>query len=443
MDAGPSGYRHVMSSAWSLIGGWLPSSIQLISVGALAYAIDWRSRRWRLVLLPTCALLGVAGAVTAHLLMQSIGMAGEPAPWPLWAWIAVTTLAAGLAVLGWPRRGWWYRNATVFAASFCLLSTGLVINQWIGYFPTVATAWSQLAARPLPGELDLADALAMRSDDVQPSSGRLVKIETGSAASGFVHRPEWVYLPPAWFSRATTSSLPAVMMIGGEFNTPADWARAGDALSTVDAFAASHSGSAPVLVFADPSGGFTVDTECVNGVRGNAADHLVMDLVPYVVSTFGVSRDPARWATAGFSSGGTCALNLAVMHPGVFGGFLDVAGDERPNVGTDAQTVQRLFGGDRRAWQAFDPRSSITSHGPYSSTFGLFVVPRPRPGGDDGDALAAHRLCTLAVSRGIVCTVTTVPGHHDWPFAGAAFEAALPWLAGQLHTPSTSLAAPP
>lgn len=433
------GYRQSMS----LMHGWVPLGIQLLSAVALVYAIGWRNRRWRLVSLPACAAFGVAMAILVHRLMESSGIAGEPAPRPLWPWVAATGLAVGVAVVGWPGSSWWRRNAAVFAASFCLLSSGLVVNGWIGYFPTVSTAWSQLTGRPLPGQTDLASAIAMRSDGVRPATGRTIEVTTGDAASGFRHRTEWVYLPPAWFSRAPIPHLPTVMMIGGEFNTPADWVRAGEAVATVDAFAASHGGMAPVLVFADPSGGFAVDTECVNGVRGNAADHLTKDVVPHMISTFGVSADRDQWAVAGFSSGGTCALNLAVMHPDLFAGFLAIAGDDRPNTGTDAQTVERLFGGDRDAWRAFDPRHTIARHGVYASSWGLFTVPRRADSGVDRDAAAANGLCALAASRSIACTVTTLRGRHDWPFAAAAFKVALPWLAGQVQTPGVPTSAPP
>lgn len=64
-----------------------------------------------------------------------------------------------------------------------------------------------------------------------------------------------------------------------------------------------HDGNAPVLVFVDPSGEFGNDTECVNGSRGNVADYLTKDLVPYMASNFGVSRDPSRWSVVGFSMG--------------------------------------------------------------------------------------------------------------------------------------------
>jgi hypothetical protein len=64
------------------------------------------------------------------------------------------------------------------------------------------------------------------------------------------------------------------MMIGAESNTPSDWVRAGNAIVTVDRFAALHRRNAPVLVFTDTGGAFDVDTECVNRSRGNAAGSL-------------------------------------------------------------------------------------------------------------------------------------------------------------------------
>jgi S-formylglutathione hydrolase FrmB len=116
----------------------------------------------------------------------------------------------------------------------------------------------------------------------------------------FTHRGELVYLPPAYFRHQPPPTLPTVMMIGGEFNTPADWLRAGDAVTTIDKFAAAHGGNAPVFVFVDAGGTFNNDTECVNGPR-SSADHLTKDVVPYLIANFGVSpreqlgRGPGRW----------------------------------------------------------------------------------------------------------------------------------------------------
>lgn len=179
-------------------------------------------------------------------------------------------------------------------------------------------------------------------------------------------------------------------MIGGEFNTPADWIRAGDAVTTLDAFAAAHGGSAPVAVFADPTGGIAVDTECVNGPRGNAADHLVADLVPAVERAFHLGGQ-SKWGVVGFSSGGTCAVDLAVMHPEMFSAFVDIGGDIGPNAGTRAQTIDRLYGGDAEMWSRFDPSTAIARHGPYADLSGLFAVSTTAHSKAVGQAAAESR----------------------------------------------------
>ncbi|MGA8328725.1 MAG: alpha/beta hydrolase-fold protein [Mycobacterium sp.] len=431
----------------SLVHGWLPLVIQVVTVAALVRAIGWRSRRWRLVRIPLISVFGALTAIVAHWYLGFSGIASEPAPWQLWLWTALSGIAVATVVAGWRRARWTRRNLSVFAASFCLLCSGLAVNSWLGYFSTVSAAWNQLAARPLPDQVDRATLAQMRRSTVRPVTGALVAVTISAGPSGFGHREEFVYLPPAWFAGAAPPQLPTVMMIGGEFNTPADWVRVGDAVSTLDGFAAAHGGNAPVAVFVDATGSFDNDTECVNGPRGQAADHLIKDVVPYMITNFGVSASRAHWGVTGFSSGGTCAADLTAMHPDVFGAFIDIAGDIGPNAGTRAQTVERLYGGNLAAWSAFDPRTVITRHGRYTDVSGVFVVNAtdlsPRADQFNRYGQAAHSLCALGKANGINCSVVVLPGRHIWPFASTAFTITLPWLAGELNTPGAARAALP
>ena len=423
----------------SLMGGWLPVTVQLVAVIALVLSLRRRSQRWTSVMLPAVAASALLVALAAHWLLQSQGLASEPAPWHLWLWVALTALAAGVALTGWPGDRWSRRNLCVFATSMCLLGTGLNVNGWIGYFPTTQGAWNQLSGAALDAEVDWPTALARQRGAMRSDNGAVVRVDIDAEASGFRHRPEYVYLPPAWFASDPPPQLPTVMMIGGQFNTPADWVRAGDAVRTLDAFADAHGGFAPVAVFVDSTGGFLNDTECVNGPRGNAADHLTKDVVPHLVSRFAVRPDRAGWAVAGFSTGGTCAVDLAVMHPDMFGAFVDIAGDVGPNTGTKDQTIDRLYGGDAAAWSEFDPTTVMTRHGQFTDLAGVFVVPDASPGDSDG----AHALCDVGADHGIECRVVPLPGRHVWPFGSTAFAATLPWLAGEIGTPGAKPVAIP
>jgi len=451
----------------SLMHGWVPGVVQAVSVTVLLLAIGWRSRRWRLLWVPAATAVGAAVAIWAHWYITAGGLADDPAPHLLWWWIASSGAATTIVVLGWRGAAWWRRGASLLAVPLCLLSTGLVLNLWVGYFPTVQTAWNQLTAGPLPDQTDLATVNAMAANGIRPSHGSLVPVTIPDDASHFKHRGELVYLPPAWFASSPPPELPTVMMIGGEFNTPADWARAGNAVKTIDELAAAHDGNAPVFVFVDSGGAFNNDTECVNGKRGNAADHLTKDVVPYMASSFGVSADASRWGIVGWSMGGTCAVDLTVMHPELFSAFVDIAGNMGPDAGTKAQTIARLFGGSTDAWEEFDPATVIRRHGRYDDVSGLFAISSDNVpkrfhslsvgadagaiglGGQDNirypndQTEAAHRLCKLGLANGIDCAIVAQPGKHDWPFASRAFAAALPWLVGELQTPEVPLIALP
>ena len=284
----------------------------------------------------------------------------------------------------------------------------IALNLWVGYFPTVQLAWNEVTAGPLPDETDMATVTDMQHKGTIPDHGALVPVDIPSDASHFKHRTELVYLPPAWFASNPPPKLPTVMMIAGEFNTPSDWPRTGNAIATIDSFAAAHGGNTPVFVFVDVGGSFNNDTECVNGPRGNVADHLTEDIPPYLVSVFGVSTDSANWGVVGWSMGGTCAVDLTVMHPELFSTFVDIAGDTGPNAGTKDQTIGRIFGGDAAAWAAYDPTTVINKHGPYHGVSGWFAISTDAPTQRRG-AGAAIRMRSDSAGRTPRATPVTRP----------------------------------
>ena len=435
----PDPLRHHLS----LMHGWIPITVQIVAAIALVAAIGWRNRRWRYTWLPWAALCGVAVTAATYWYIASEGLAGDPAPRGLWIWIGLSGAAAAVLIAGWRGAKWWRRGVAVTSLPLCLLCAALALNLWVGYFPTVETAWNQLTAGPLPDETDQVTVTAMQRRHQIPAKGTVVPAQISDGASGFKHRGELVYLPPAWYATNPPPSLPTIMMIGGEFNTPADWVRTGNAVSVADGFAAAHGGNAPVLVFVDAGGAFNNDTECVNGSRGNAADHLTKDVVPYMVSHFGVSAHHENWGIVGWSMGGTCAVDLAVMHPDMFSAFEDIAGDSAPNTGTKDQTIARLFGGNAAGYAAFDPTTVMSGHGMYTGVTGWFDINSQAA---MPQRSAANSLCALGSANGITCAVVVQTGKHDWPFASHAFDAALPWMAGQLGTPGAPkvpLPAPP
>jgi S-formylglutathione hydrolase FrmB len=454
---------HEFHRGISLLAGWFPLTVEIVTVVVLVTVIGWRTRRWRLIWVPVSAAVGVLVALAARTYMNSEGLASDPAPFTLWVWAAVFGGAIAVAVFGWRGTGWWRRGLSVFAVPLSLLAAAVSLNQWVGYYPSLQSAWGALTAGALPHQVDASALPSLRNTETD--TGKLVEVDIPDDASGFKHRSEYVYLPPAWFAGDTPPKLPVVMMIAGEFNTPADWMRSGNAMPIIDDYAKAHDGQTPIFVFVDVGGSFNNDTECVNGPRGNAADHLTKDVRPYIVSQYGASADPVNWAVVGWSMGGTCAIDLTVMHPDLFTTFEDIAGDHGPTAGTKEQTISRLYGGDAAQYDLFDPRAVMAKHGPYPNVAGWFEDtvkptnaddPRKRNGGhrpqagspsgfgghddvrDSDETGAAEDLCAAAKAVDISCTVHKIISFHTWQFAERAFSDALPWLAERVHTPATN-----
>ncbi len=440
----------------SLIDGPIPLLLQLLALIAIVVAIGrGRSRQWLLRWILVAVLVGVASAISAALYIRHQGWATGPISFGTMFWIGMFGFAVTVLIAGWRGNGWWRRLVSLLSVPLVMVCGMVAINAGTGYLPTVRAAWLRITGAEPEQFIDEAQLAALRQKGEIPTRGTAVRVSSPSDASGFAHRPEVVYLPPAWFASNPPPALPAVIMLAGEFGHPDDWLVSTNALQTLDKFAALHHGNAPVVVFPDIGGRFNNDTECVDGSRGNAAAHLTEDVVPYLISRFAVSSNRQNWGLVGWSSGGTCALLTAVRNPDMFRAFVWLDGTLGPNAGTREQTVARLFGGDQDAWAAFDPKTVITRHGPYDNLSAWLGVSDDTPTvhrdasttPPPDEALAgwdnfsethvpnAKKLCALLSGHNIECSVVGYPGGHHFSSAGNGFAAALPWLAGILGTP--------
>ncbi|KJS53808.1 hypothetical protein VM98_23040 [Streptomyces rubellomurinus subsp. indigoferus] len=414
----------------SLLDGWFPWTVQLLAVALLVASAARRDRAWLTRWGPIA--LGTAVALTALVAVAVLSFAGitDPIPFGVWLWSGVAIAALAVLGFGWRGARWWRRALAPPAALLALFCAANSVNIATGYYPTLDDAIGELTGEPLPDQITL-DQLA--SIHGKTKTGRIVQVDIPDTASGFAHRQELVYLPPAWFRSQSRPKLPVLEMIGGEFAAPDNWIRSGNAVRTADEFAAKHNGFAPILVFVDATGGFRVDTECVDGPHGNSESHLVKDVPPFVKKTFNAATDPHKWGVAGWSMGGTCAVDLTVEHPDVFTHFGDFSGDKGPYIGDKEHTVQELYGGDAGAWAAHDPLTVLAHHPKYQGVSGFFAQ------GDEehGQIESAKLLDAAARKDGIRTTTAVGSGKHTWQTGAASFAQALPWLAQQLGVPGT------
>ena len=412
----------------SLLGGWFPAVLDVVAVAALVVAVGWRDRQWRVRAVPMIVGGAAFGTlIAAYPAARLLGIT-DPLPFHVWLWFGAGLAALIVLAAGWRSARWWRRGTAVVAIALATLVFANQINQFVGYYPTISAAVNDWTHTPLPGQESMSGLAHDAGTAKLPPAGRLVAVNIPPTYSGFRHRQELVYLPPIWFRGRHRPTLPVVEMIGGERGGPGDWVRLGNAVQVSDDYAHRHHGYAPILVFTDSIARFNNDTECVNGPRGNSADHLDQDIPHFIEHTFDASRNPAQWAVAGFSMGGTCALDLVVEHPSTFTHFVDISGDLAPNSGDPAQTLADLYGGNVAAEHANEPLLVMHAHGRYRGVSGLFLTSTAEPRHQH----EAEELSQAAAKVDIWSRVEVSPGSHVWQFAGPAFATAYPWLANQL-----------
>jgi S-formylglutathione hydrolase FrmB len=403
-----------------LLNPALAVAVEVLAGIALAAAWWQPDRRWRARTLPVllgCVAL-LVGALAVTLRVTGTVTDRYPPTFALWFAAAFAAIGGLPAVLR--RPGTARRAAALLAVPLTLAGGLLLIDDEYGVWPTVADLAGRAAA-VAPPRLRLTPY----PSGVRPGKGVLVGLDVPATVSHFAHRPGSVYLPPAYFTRAR-STLPVLVMLGGVPGWPAQWPTAGRAVAIADGYAAAHDGFAPVLVFVDQNGATTRDTECVDGPQGNAETFLSVDVPAFVTGTLRVGHAASRWGVVGFSEGGTCALDLALVHPDVYHEVVDLGGDARPTLGGPARTLSALYGGSAAAEQAHDPVHLLATRR-YTGVSAWFAAGEADP----RKAVVARALAADAARAGITEHEFVGVGGHNWQFASAAFARILPELCQQ------------
>ena len=254
--------------------------------------------------------------------------------------------------------------------------------------------------------------------------GQLVTRVIPGRYSGFRARRALIYLPPV-LRREPHMRLPVLVLLHGTPGGPGDWVQKGGVARTMDAFAAAHGGRAPLVVMPDINGGQSADTECVDGLAGNAETYLTRDVPDYVRAHLPVIPSGRHWAIAGLSEGATCSLMLGLRHPNLFSTIGFFSGLARPTVGRSdnpAATVAQLFGGSRSSYDHHDPLW-LMRHGAHPS-LAVWLECGTR---DSRSEAALAGVAAAARGAGISTVVRFTPGGHQWSVWSATLEQFMPW----------------
>src|SRR5690348_4934569 len=244
-------------------------------------------------------------------------------------------LAAGAALYVLIRFANLFVRLGVGLLALVLAATGgmAVVNDYYGYYQS----WSQLSA-DLTGNYAQFTSTALGDRHIQNLDGRVLTVTLPGAQSG-ITRQGYVYLPPQYFQRAYAHTrFPVVELLHGTPSLASSWL----VHMHVDALAnqlISHRLMGPmVLVMPQTYSGSTYQ-ECLNSSHGQDDTYLTTDVRHDVLTRFRVARASSQWAVAGISSGGYCAANLALRHPGKWGAAGIISGYFRPTDGPAAAVL--------------------------------------------------------------------------------------------------------
>ncbi len=406
--------------------------VALLIVGSWGRLAQWHRWLIRLVILASVGL--ITGWVLGWMLSDVWNTFGVALSTPTRLWICITLASLGIAIGNlWTTR-WWAKLVAVATIPVLVLTGSLAINANIGEFRTIgdAVVGAQVPPLTLPRitqERPSSGPLwaSWESPSGMPSRGQVGTVTIPGTVSHFSARSAIVYLPPAALV-AAPPSLPVLIVLSGQPGQPSDIINKAGFAASLDAFARKHHGLAPIVVIPDQLGETNANPMCVDSPLGNSESYLTIDVPSWIKHHLSVITDRDDWAIAGFSQGGTCALQLGAGHPELFGSLFDISGELAPRHGSPSSTIDLGFGGSMARFEAATPLAIMSNRAPYADTVAIFAV-----GQDDSRFGPNQRILSSAATRaGMTTTTFEVPSAaHDWHCATAALVHGLTVLASR------------
>ncbi len=371
--------------------------------------------------------------------------------WPFFSVIVVFAGLSTLATLVLGRRlrrnrlSHWVARAglLVSAQAGAVLLVLVLINNSGGFY----TSWDDLTgggalaagpltqgpgvAGPAPGRQAMPDAHQPRrlpgGQRFAPDDRRFRKTMLTGAASG-VRGAVTVYTPPEYDDPAYAKhEFPVLMLLHGVPGTLSGWTGTGptsmNVEGVVDPLIAAKKMPPTVLVV--PFIGTVSSNTLCSDVPGrlHLDTWLTKDVRQMVLDNFRVSDSPDAWGAIGFSTGGFCAVKMAVQHPDLFHSAVSIAGD-------DFAGVPKPFGGDVALQERNSPLPLLRKGPPPPVSLLLMATE------DDKDCPASldRELESAASAPTVVAHQYAAHGGHTGSVWKKFQPAAFSWLGQHLHT---------
>ncbi|MEV5436760.1 alpha/beta hydrolase-fold protein [Streptomyces sp. NPDC052682] len=358
--------------------------------------------------------------------------------------LAAVLLFAGTVWL-WPRlarRGWRAvggRIGLLLATQLTIfVAVGLSANQAFGFYASWADLFGQetdqgvvvdhTAGSRSGGPLQVVDTLRVPGTAGGPRvSGQIQKVALVGRTT-HIATPAYVYLPPEYFQpRYRTRTFPAAVVLTGYPGTAEALVDKLRYPRTALRLAKDGRMQPMILVMLRPTVAPPRDTECVDIPRGPQTESFfARDLPDAVLAHYRVGREPGSWGIIGDSTGGYCALKLAMHHPGVYAAGAGLSAYYKAP--TDPTTGD-LFHGDK----ALKNRANLwwyLKHMPAPDTSLLVTSSRIGEANYQDTLKFIARVKATGLTR--ISSIILESGGHNFNTWRREIPGTLQWISGRL-----------
>jgi enterochelin esterase-like enzyme len=353
--------------------------------------------------------------------------------------LALATVGATIATVCWWER--WRRlprTRRVIALLVCQLLAFTTVAVMVNRQVQLYSSWSDLmgntgtvsTSAEAHGRLDHYVAIVASREQGSAIDGVVIPWTVTGGRSGLT-LPAEVYLPGAYLTgQGQHQRFPVIEFFDGFPGSPQSWLRTLALKSVLDREINAGRMAPAIAVLPTQNVNRLRDSECVNPAQGPQLDtYLTIDLRAALSRDFRIDPDRQGWASIGYSTGGYCAVNLALRHPDLYTAAASMSGYFYPATDT---TTGDLYRGSRRLQQANDPQWRLR-HQPTDVALYLAA-----PFGDLGAVRQAHQMAAAARAGRSPLMVTTAirpGGGHNFTSWQALLPAALDWLSAHLVAP--------
>ena len=251
------------------------------------------------------------------------------------------------------------------------VSVGVSANQAFGFYASWADLFGQENGEAIVvdhnnggtgGPLQVVDTQRVKGPGgSRPQlTGQIQKVDIVGRTT-HIATPAYVYLPPEYFQpRYRTRTFPAVTVLTGYPGTAEALYKKLHYPRTAQELAKNGTAQPMILVMLRPTVAPPRDTECVDIPGGPQSESFFARDLPDAVSAhYRVGKTPGSWGIIGDSTGGYCALKLAVHHPEVYAAGAGLSPYYKAPIDP---TTGDLFHGDKTLQNDADLRWYLNHH---------------------------------------------------------------------------------